>query len=80
MSENSLNQLKSLAEIPSEAINPYKGEIIYYNKGSVRLGMFIEEVSRNDSLVALGSQVLVVENQYITFADLTPASPQKKFV
>lgn len=31
MPENSLNQLKSLAEIPSEAINPYKGEIIYYS-------------------------------------------------
>ena len=55
----------------------YKGEIIYYSKGTMRIGMFIEELGRNHSLIALGSQVISVENQYITFTNLMPAIPQK---
>jgi hypothetical protein len=55
----------------------YKGELVYYNKGPVRIGMFIEEATRTTSLIALGSEVLRVDNEFITFVNLIPANPQK---
>ena len=57
----------------------YKGELIYCSKGTTRIGMFIREVNRHESLVALGSNFYTVKNDFITFINLTPANPKNMY-